>query len=86
MGIIAWIIVGGLAGWLASIVMGSNRQQGIVMDIILGIVGALVGGFILQALGLGGEVSGINIPSILTAFVGALIVLGIYRAVTGRRA
>lgn len=86
MGIISWIIVGGLAGWLASIVMGSNQNQGLVMDIVLGIVGALVGGFILQALGLGGEVSGINIQSILTAFVGALIVLGIYRAVAGRRA
>lgn len=85
MGLLAWIIVGGLAGWLASIVMGTNREQGVVMDIILGIVGALVGGFVLGLLGLGGA-DGLNfsIGSLITAFIGAVIVIFIWRAISNR--
>jgi uncharacterized membrane protein YeaQ/YmgE (transglycosylase-associated protein family) len=81
MGLIAWIIVGGLAGWLASIVMGTNRRQGCLMDIILGVIGAVVGGFVLNALGTPADVTGINLPSILTAFIGAVIVLALLRLV-----
>ena len=81
MGLIAWIIVGGLAGWLASIVMGTNSRQGCLTDIILGIVGAIVGGFVLNALGTPADVTGINLPSILTAFIGAVIVLALLRLV-----
>ncbi len=79
--IIVWIVVGAIAGWLASIVMKTNRQQGLVQDIIIGIVGAFIGGFILNVLGVGGGVSGLNIASILTAFIGAVVLLGILRAV-----
>lgn len=75
MSIIGWIIVGGLAGWLASIVMGTNAEQGCLIDIILGIVGGLVGGFVLNLVGVGGGVSGLNIPSLVTAFIGAVILL-----------
>lgn len=75
MSIIGWIIVGGLAGWLASMVMGTNAEQGCLVDIILGIVGGLVGGFVLNLVGVGGGVSGINIPSLITAFIGAVILL-----------
>lgn len=77
--IIAWIIVGAVAGWLASIVMKTNASQGLLMDIIVGIVGGLIGGFVLSALGVGGEVTGINIGSILVAFIGAVILLALLR-------
>lgn len=85
MGILAWIIVGGVAGWLASIVMGTNQQQGLVMDIVLGIVGAIVGGFVLGLLGLGGA-DGLNfsIGSLVTAFIGAVIVIFVWRAISNR--
>ena len=79
--IIVWIIVGAVAGWLASLVMKTNRQQGLLEDIIVGIVGGVIGGFVLNALGVGGAVTGLNIASILTAFVGAIILLAILRAV-----
>lgn len=78
-GIIIWIIVGAIAGWLASIVMKTNAQQGLVMDIIVGIIGGFIGGWVLGLLGVGGEVTGFNIASILTAFIGAVILLGLLR-------
>ncbi|MEO8397634.1 MAG: GlsB/YeaQ/YmgE family stress response membrane protein [Chloroflexota bacterium] len=79
--LIAWIIVGAIAGWLASIVMKTNARQGLITDIIVGIIGGLIGGWLLSALGVGGGVSGINIGSILTAFIGAVVLLGILRVV-----
>ena len=75
MGLIAWVVVGGIAGWLASMMMGSDGRQGCLMDIVLGIVGGLVGGFLLNFLGFGGQLSGINIPTIFTAFFGAVVLL-----------
>lgn len=74
MGLLSWIIVGGIAGWLASMVMGTNRDQGCLIDIVIGVVGGLIGGFVLSLLGTG-ELTGINIASILTAFIGAVILL-----------
>ena len=85
MGIIAWIIVGGIAGWLASMVMKTDRQQGLIMDIIVGIIGGVLGGFVLNLLGVGGDVSGINVESIAVAFVGAVILLALLRYLSGRR-
>jgi uncharacterized membrane protein YeaQ/YmgE (transglycosylase-associated protein family) len=85
MGIISWIILGALAGWLASIVLKTNDQQGALGNIIAGILGALVGGFVAQALGFSG-VTGLNFTSILIAVVGAVIVLMLKGAVTGKRA
>jgi len=85
MGWLAWIIIGALAGWLASIAMKTNRQQGLLLDIVVGIIGALVGGFIFNALGIGG-VTGFNLWSLFVAFIGAVILLAIVRAVTGRSA
>lgn len=79
--ILAWIIVGAIAGWLASIVMKTNASQGLVTDIIVGIVGGLIGGFVLTALGIGGAVTGINLGSIVVAFIGAIILLGILRLI-----
>jgi uncharacterized membrane protein YeaQ/YmgE (transglycosylase-associated protein family) len=79
--ILAWIIVGAIAGWLASIVMKTNASQGLLMDIIVGIVGGLIGGFLLQALGVGGAVTGINLGSILVAFIGAVVLLALLRLI-----
>ncbi len=81
--IIAWIVVGAIAGWLASVVMGTRRGQSLLEDIVVGIVGGLIGGFVLDLLDIGGEVSGINIASIVVAFIGAVILLVILRAVRG---
>jgi uncharacterized membrane protein YeaQ/YmgE (transglycosylase-associated protein family) len=77
--ILIWIIVGAIAGWLASIVMRTNRQQGLLQDIIVGIIGGFIGGILLNALGIGGGVTGINIGSIITAFIGAIVLIGLLR-------
>ena len=79
--LVAWVIVGAIAGWLASIVMKTNSSQGLLSDIIVGIIGGLIGGFVLTQLGVGGAVTGINLTSILVAFIGAIILLGILRLV-----
>lgn len=79
MNILLWIIFGALVGWLASIIMGINTRQGLFMDIILGIVGALVGGFIMNAFGAQG-VTGFNLRSFAIALIGAVIVIWIGRA------
>jgi len=83
MGIIAWIFVGLIAGFLASKVV-NRTGEGFLRDIILGIVGALVGGWIFNALGEPG-VNGVNIYSILVAFVGAVVLLVLYHAIFGKR-
>lgn len=85
MGILSWIIVGLIAGWLASLVVRGGGY-GILGDIILGIVGALVGGFIASALfNVGNPISGINVTTIIVAFLGAVIVIWLVRALGGRR-
>lgn len=78
MGWLAWLIIGGVAGWLASIVMKTNRSQGTILDIIVGIVGAFIGGFLFSLLGAPG-VTGFNIWSLLVAFIGAVVLLGVIR-------
>jgi len=82
MGWLAWIVIGAIAGWLASIVMKTNRSQGLLMDIIVGIVGALIGGFVFNSLGTAG-VTGFNIWSLFVAFIGAVVLLGVIRLFTG---
>jgi uncharacterized membrane protein YeaQ/YmgE (transglycosylase-associated protein family) len=84
MSILAWLVVGLIAGFLASKVI-NKTGSGMVMDIVLGVVGALVGGFVFNMLGHSAP-TGINIYSIFVAFVGAVIVLVIYHAVVSRRA
>lgn len=76
MGLLSWIVVGGLAGILAKWIMGDSA--GCVFTVLLGIVGALIGGFIMSLLGFGG-VSGVNIWSILVATLGAVVLLAIVR-------
>ncbi len=81
MGIIAWIVLGGIAGWLASMIMRSS--QGILGDILTGIVGALLGGFIASLLGQSG-VTGFNLYSVIVAVLGAVLLIWIVRAIRGR--
>ena len=76
MGIIFWIILGGVAGFLASMFMKSSH--GVVVDVILGIVGAFVGGMIMNFFGQAG-VTGFNLYSLLVAFIGAAVLLGLAR-------
>ena len=85
MGILAWIVVGLIAGWLASQVMRGGGY-GLIGDIIVGIVGAVIGGFLAATfLKMPNAVNGINVTSILVAFVGAVILIAILRMVSGRR-
>jgi uncharacterized membrane protein YeaQ/YmgE (transglycosylase-associated protein family) len=79
--LMVWLIVGAIAGFLASVVMKTNASQGLLMDIIVGIAGALIGGFVLSLIpGVNAGVTGLNIGSILTAFIGAVILLALLRA------
>jgi uncharacterized membrane protein YeaQ/YmgE (transglycosylase-associated protein family) len=84
MGIISWIVLGAIAGFLANLVMGGG--EGVIGTIILGIIGAVVGGYLAQAIFHKGDVTGVNIESIVIAVVGAIIVLFVWRAVTRSRA
>ena len=83
MSIILWIIFGALAGWIASMIMGNNAQQGWLGNIVVGVIGALVGGWVLSLL-LPGDtgVTGFNLPSLLVAILGAVVVLFIYNMIT----
>jgi uncharacterized membrane protein YeaQ/YmgE (transglycosylase-associated protein family) len=84
MGWLAWIIIGAIAGWLASKVMKTSRQQGLLMDIVVGILGAFIGGFLFEQFGSTGT-TGFNIWSVFVAFVGAVVLLILIRAVSGQR-
>jgi uncharacterized membrane protein YeaQ/YmgE (transglycosylase-associated protein family) len=79
----AWIILGLIAGFLASVVMRGGGY-GIVGDIVIGIVGALLGGFLFSALG-GTGVTGFNLYSLFVAFIGACLLIAILRAISGYR-
>lgn len=79
MGIIAWIVLGALAGWIASKIAGTDAEQGWFANIVVGIVGALIGGFVFEVLG-GSGVTGFNIWSLLVATLGSLILLSILKA------
>ena len=84
MGILSWIVVGLIAGFIGSKIV-NKTGEGLIRDIILGIVGALVGGWIFAAMGASG-VTGVNIYSIFVAVIGAIIVLLAYHAIFGRKA
>ncbi|MBF4462967.1 MULTISPECIES: GlsB/YeaQ/YmgE family stress response membrane protein [unclassified Rathayibacter] len=85
MGIISWIILGLIAGALAKLILPGRQGGGWIITIVLGIVGALLGGFLSSLFGIRDAVTGINIVSIIVSVVGAIVVLLIYGAVTGRK-
>ena len=83
MGLIGWIILGGLAGWVASMFAGTNREQGLLGNIIAGVIGGGVGGWVFSLYG-GAGVTGFNFWSFVVAVAGAVIVLFIWKAISGR--
>ena len=84
MNILVWIIFGAIAGWIASILMGKNKQMGAIANIVVGIIGAFLGGYIMEYFGAEG-VTGFNLQSLFVAIVGAVVLLFIIGLLFGRR-
>lgn len=82
-GIITWVVVGGLAGWVASMITKTDAEQGLLGNIVAGVIGGVVGGFLVGLLG-GEGFTGFNVWSFLVALLGAVVVLAIWKAVRGR--
>ncbi|MBP9855900.1 MAG: GlsB/YeaQ/YmgE family stress response membrane protein [Candidatus Pacebacteria bacterium] len=78
MGIILWIIFGGLVGWIASMLMKTDAEQGVFLNIVVGVIGAVVGGWIMSIVGETG-VTGFNLYSFVVALIGAVVLIGIVR-------
>jgi uncharacterized membrane protein YeaQ/YmgE (transglycosylase-associated protein family) len=84
MGLLTWIVLGLIAGWLAGLIM-RGRGYGVIGDIIMGILGAVLGGFLASFLfKIPDPVNGINLSSVLVAFIGAVVLILILRALPGR--
>ncbi len=83
MGILLWVLFGALAGWIASIIMKTDSGQGTISDIVMGIIGAVVGGFIMNLLGQSG-ITGFNLYSFAVAVLGAIVVINIGRMARSR--
>lgn len=83
MGIISWIILGGLAGWVASKIVGQNRNMGLVASIVVGIIGSFIGGFIANLVGRN-PVMSFSLSSFFVAVLGAVVFLAILSAIRGR--
>jgi len=82
-GIIAWIVLGAIAGFITNLIMGGG--EGVILTVVLGIVGAVVGGYLAGTVFKVADVTGINVESIVVAVGGAIIVVAVYRMVGGRR-
>jgi uncharacterized membrane protein YeaQ/YmgE (transglycosylase-associated protein family) len=80
MGIIGWIIIGALAGWIASIITGNNNRMGAGMNILVGVIGGLIGGMVMNLIG-GYGITGFNLWSLVVATAGAVILLLIANAI-----
>jgi len=80
MGIISWLIIGGFAGWIASKITGSDKSMGLMANIIVGIIGAFIGGYVFSFLGKTG-VTGFNLYSLIVAVVGATLLLFIVKTI-----
>lgn len=83
MSIITWLVLGGIAGWIASLIMKTDESQGIIMNVIVGIVGAFIGGMLFNFFGASG-VTGFNIYSLLVAVLGAVVLLWLYGVIARR--
>jgi uncharacterized membrane protein YeaQ/YmgE (transglycosylase-associated protein family) len=82
--IIVWVIVGGLAGWLASKIMNTDKEMGIGANVVVGIVGAIIGGFLMQFL-FNTNVDEFSLGGFVVAVLGAVILLGLLKMVSGRK-
>lgn len=80
MQILLWIILGGITGWIASIIMKTDASQGIILNVVVGTVGAVLGGWIMNALGQSGA-SGFNLYSFLVALLGAVVLIAVAKAI-----
>lgn len=85
MDIIIWLVVGALAGWIASMIMKTDESMGMLANIVVGILGALIGGWVVSLFGVAPAAGQLNLPSILTAILGAIILLAIIKFFTGRK-
>ncbi len=83
MGILSWLIVGAIAGWLAGLLVRGDEGLGVIGHVILGIVGALIGGFLAGILTGGDYITGINVTTIVVATIGAVIVVILAKALRG---
>lgn len=83
-GFIGAIIIGGLAGWVASMIMKTDASMGVLMNIIVGVIGAIIGNLLLPVLGVSGT-TGFSLWSFVVALIGAIILLFVVRLFTGRR-
>lgn len=84
MGYLSWIVFGAIAGWLASMITGNNRDMGLLANIIVGIVGASIGGFIFNQFGASG-VQGFDLQSLIVAIIGSVVLLFLLNVLTGRK-
>lgn len=84
MNILVWIIFGALAGWIASMIMNKNKQMGAIANIVVGVVGAFIGGYIMDFFGADG-ITGFNLQSLIVAVVGAVVLLYAIGLISGRR-
>lgn len=84
MGILSWLIVGAIAGWLAGMLVKGDEGMGVIGHIVLGIIGAIVGGFIAGAITGGDYISGINFTTIIVATLGAVVVVVLWNMLRGR--
>ena len=85
MGILSWLIVGAIAGWLAGLLVKGDESLGVIGHIVLGIIGALVGGFVAGLLTGGNDyITGINVTTIVVATIGAVLAVVVYNALRGR--
>lgn len=80
MSLLIYIIFGGIVGWAASLIMKTDAQQGIIVNVIVGVVGAVIGSWLAGFFGFGG-VSGFNLPSFVVALIGAVVLIAVVKAV-----
>ena len=84
MWILSWIVFGGLVGWVASIITGNNRSMGLIRNVLTGLIGALIGGWISTLLKIGSS-TGFNLNSFVMALIGAVLFLFLVNQMRGRR-
>lgn len=84
-GIVMWVIIGALAGWIGSKIMGTDAQQGGLANVIIGVIGAVIGGFVTRALFGDSAANNGFVASMLIATLGSVILIGLYKALTGSR-